>query len=186
MKALWLSILWGCTSKTVDTGPSGEDTSSPVDTSPSPPDPFTLVVSGSTNLNLMFDTPTCQIPSAAPNFNAFWRTSTGAHVFVLRVMVLGSYNGAGVYNTSVEDSRALSVTLQEEAGGEARYFYVDTAQGQSASLELNVFSESVDTGEPNEVVFGQLNASNLSSTDGTIQIDPTTIPIWCDEDNTAG
>ena len=177
MKLLWFSVLYGCTSKTIDTAKSDDDTSTVEDTSPSPPDSFTLSVSGSANLNLMFDTPTCQIPSAAPNFNSFWRTSSGAHVFVLRVMILGSYNGAGDYSSSVEDSRALAVTLQEEAGGEGRYFALDPAQGQSASMEINV---------EDSIIYGNLNVSQLSSPNGTIEINPTTIPIWCDEDNTAG
>jgi hypothetical protein len=177
MKIYWLSMFFGCSGKTVDTG-TIVDSAVPEEQTPVQPEPFTVSVTGATNLSLSFDTPTCQIPEAAPNFNTFWRSSTGAHVFVLRVSILGVYEGTGAYNSNVEDSRALMVSLQEEAGGEGRYYTVDTDQGQLANVELTA---------EEDLIYGQLLVSELYSTiDGVIQISPTSIPIWCDENNTAG
>lgn len=172
-----MSIFWLClyacgNNNTEDSGLT--DSAAVEDPEPSEPDPFTLTVSGDHNLSLNFDSPTCQIPGAAPNFNAFWRTSTGAHTFVLRVMIRGDYDGNGLY-TLTENN--LTVTLQEEAGGQARYFSVNADEGHDASVELIT--------EDNNIVWGTLSASQLSSTnDGDIQISPTNIPLWCDGDNT--
>ena len=90
------------------------DTAMVEDTTPTEPDSIVIETSGVETLSLLFDTPTCQIPSAASNFNTFWRNGTGAHVFVLRVMLRGDYEGPGVYNTT---DNSLLVSLQEEAGG---------------------------------------------------------------------
>lgn len=147
------------------------------DATPTKPDVITIQTTGSENLSLMFDTPTCQIPSAASNFNAFWRNGTGAHVFVLRVMLRGTYEGPGIYDT---DNDSLLVTLQEEAGGQGRYFAIDGAQGDFASIELKT-----DPSDRN-LVYGTLNVESLHSTDGAIAISPTEIPLWCDAENTAG
>lgn len=147
------------------------------DTAPTKPDVITIQTTGSETLSLMFDTPTCQIPSAASNFNAFWRNGTGAHVFVLRVMLRGTYEGPGTYDT---DSDSLLVTLQEEAGGQGRYFAIDSAQGDFASIELNT-----DPSDRN-LIYGTLTLESLHSTDGAITISPTEIPLWCDGENTAG
>lgn len=147
------------------------------ETTPTKPDSIILQTSGSENLSLMFDNPTCQIPSAAANFNTFWRNGTGAHVFVLRVMLRGDYTGPGVYDTTND---SLIVTLQEEAGGQGRYFSVDTAQGDSASIELKT-----DPSDRN-LVYGTLTVNSLHSSDGSVTVSPTEIPLWCDAENTAG
>ena len=153
------------------------DTAVVEDTTPTRPDSIALQTSGKENLSLMFDTPTCQIPSAAPNFNTFWRNGTGAHVFVLRVMLRGDYEGPGVYNTT---DNSLLVSLQEEAGGEGRYYAIDSEQGDFASIELKT-----DPSDQN-LVYGTLTVSSLHATDGVISISPTEIPLWCDAENTAG
>ena len=90
---LFLPLLIACGDKD-QTDTSTEDTSIE-DTIPTRPDSIVLETSGSENLSLIFDNPTCQIPSAAANFNTFWRNGTGTHVFVLRVMLRGDYVGPG-------------------------------------------------------------------------------------------
>ncbi len=145
------------------------------DTEPTQPDAITIQTSGSESLSLMFDTPSCQIPSAAPNFNAFWRNGSGAHVFVLRVMIRGDYTGGGTYTST--DSELL-VTLQEEAGGQGRYYALDETQGDTASVVLNTDTEGV--------VWGTLTVNALHNLDSAISISPTEIPLWCDSENTAG
>ncbi len=144
-------------------------------TEPTQPDSVTIQTSGTESLSLMFDTPSCQIPSAAPNFNAFWRNGGGAHVFVLRVMIRGDYTGAGTYTSSDNE---LLVTLQEEAGGQGRYYALDEAQGDTATVTLNTDTEGI--------VWGTLTVNSLHNLDGSISISPTEIPLWCDSENTAG
>jgi len=164
----------GDDAKTNDSAGSDDSAAQEEVLPPTEPDAFTLSVTGDHTLSLVFDTPTCQIPDAAPNFNAFWRTSSGAHTFVLRVMIRGEYDGAGTYTLT---ENALTVTLQEEAGGEGRYFSVNVDEGHDASVELNT--------EADNIVWGSLTASQLSSiNDGNITISPTEIPLWCDSNNT--
>ena len=172
---LFLPLFTACGDKD-QTDTSTEDTA-PEDTTPTRPDSIVLETSGSENLSLMFDNPTCQIPSAAANFNTFWRNGTGAHVFVLRVMLRGDYVGPGIYDTTND---SLLVTLQEEAGGQGRYYSVDATQGDSASIELKT-----DPSDRN-LVYGTLTVNSLHSAEGAITISPTEIPLWCDGENTAG
>ena len=172
---LFFPIFVACGNKEqVDT--SAEDTAVE-EVTPTKPDSIVLETSGVENLSLMFNNPTCQIPSAAANFNTFWRNGTGAHVFVLRVMLRGDYTGPGVYDTTND---SLLVTLQEEAGGQGRYYAVNTEQGDSASIELKT-----DPSDRN-LVYGTLTVNSLHSSEGTITISPTEIPLWCDGENTAG
>lgn len=147
------------------------------DTTPTKPDSISIQSTGVESLSLMFDSPTCQIPSAAQNFNAFWRNGSGSHVFVLRVMLRDDYVGAGTYDST---NNNLLVSLQEEAGGQGRYYAIDDTQGDSASLELKT-----DASDRN-LIYGTLTINSLHSTDGAISISPTEIPIWCDGENTAG
>ena len=93
------------------------------------------------------------------------------------MMLRGDYTGPGTYNTA-DDS--LIVTLQEEAGGQGRYYAVDATKGDSASIELKT-----DPSDRN-LVYGTLTVSSLHSTDGQITLSPTEIPVWCDAENTAG
>ena len=174
--SFWM-LTTACGDKTESSDTASMDTSTVEtdDTGPTEPDSITIETTGSESLALMFDTPSCQIPSAAPNFNAFWRNGSGAHVFVLRVMLRGEYEGAGTYST---DSNELLVTLQEEAGGQGRYYAVDSEQGDSATIVLNID----DTG----IVWGTLNVNSLHSAEGGISMTTTDIPLWCDADNTAG
>ena len=92
-------------------------------------------------------------------------------------MLRGDYEGPGVYNTT---DNSLLVSLQEEAGGEGRYYAIDSEQGDFASIELKT-----DPSDRN-LVYGTLTLSSLHATDGVISITPTDIPLWCDADNTAG
>ena len=158
-----------------DTASTDTATTDTEDTGPTEPGSITIETTGSESLSLMFDTPSCQIPSAAPNFNAFWRNGSGAHVFVLRVMLRGEYEGAGTYTT---DSNELLVTLQEEAGGQGRYYSVNSEEGDSATIVLN----TDDSG----IVWGTLNVNALHSADGAISMTTTDIPLWCNAENTAG
>ena len=170
-----LLSLFACGNK--EQSDTSNDTAAVQDPTPTRPDSITLQTTGVENLSLMFDTPTCQIPSAASNFNTFWRNGTGAHVFVLRVMLRGDYEGPGVYNTT---DNSLLVSLQEEAGGEGRYYAIDVEQGDTASIELKT-----DPSDRN-LVYGTLTVNSLHATDGSISLSPTEIPLWCDAENTAG
>ena len=69
----FLISLFACGNK--EQSDTSRDTATAEDTTPTRPDSITLQTTGVENLSLMFDTPTCQIPSAASNFNTFWRNS---------------------------------------------------------------------------------------------------------------
>jgi len=171
------ALLIACTGKTTDSSsnqPTAEP-DAPADTGttlPSQPETFTLVVSGDTNISLSFDAPTCTITDGVPNFYAYWRDSSGTHKFVLKAELRGIYAGEGLY-TSADGA---IVKLQEEAGGEARFFQTTTDLPNDPWVEIE--------GVVDDTVWGTGNASNLSGPNGSISLTPTTFPIWCSEENT--
>ncbi len=141
---------------------------------PPKPDPFTLQVTGGANLSLRFDTPTCQKPKGANNFRAFWRDSTGSHVFVLIVDLLGSYAGPGEYDA---DTHGLKVKLQEEAGGTGGfdYYATSTSQGDTATLNIEHLDEELG------IAWGELSFDGLHPSSGAgVEVSPMPVPIWCD------
>ena len=147
--------------------PSQEDTGPDL---PEDPSPFTIEVTGEESLSLVFETPDCSSPPGSSNLRAFWRSGTGQHVFVLVAEVLGGYTGAGSYSSGDMTVRAK---LQEEAGGQARYFATDTTQGDSA---LVVVDHADGTN-----AFGEATAATMHSSTGSITIDPPVFPIYCPE-----
>ncbi len=149
-------------SGSADTADTGTSSSS----LPAQPDPFTLTVSGAYTGSLTFDTPTCTQPLGSKNFSIFWRNSNKEHVFVLVAQMLGTFAGAGTY-----DGTAVTVKLQEEAGGEGNYFL--SSDGDTISMVL----EGVEEQE----AWGEFSFSGLE--DGALVASPMPVPIWCDSLN---
>lgn len=145
-----------------DSADSG-DSAAPEETGlPADPTPFTLEISGAASLSLPFDEPTCTNQLGSSNFSLFWRDSTDAHVFVLVAQMLGTYTGPGTY-----DGSAVTVKLQEEAGGQGRYF---------ASQDGDTVAFTIDhVGE--DGAWGQLVFSSLDG--GAITASPMPVPLWC-------
>lgn len=154
---------------TADTAvPDGGDTSA--DTGgdsgpPADPSPIVLDVRGAMSGSLVFDQPTCQI--AGQNFRAFWRNAAREHVFVLIAEVLGPYQGPYTYTPAAGTVR---VKLQEEAGGEGRYFA--TAEGTDVTV---VVQGHTDTHAWGEFSFGELAADSGPG----VTVEPQPVPIWC-------
>ena len=176
-----LGLLLACGEK--DTGE--EQTQEPEDTgteelTPVEPEPFTITISGTDNESLLFNNPTCQIPDAAPNINIFWRNQAGSHKFVFRVMLRNEYDPE-IAEYSIANNE-LSFTLQEEAGGEGRYYVADSNSGASGSLSLQVYEEII--GEP--IVWGEAAVETMQnpSTGASITLSPSNIPVWCTPENT--
>ena len=159
----------------IDTGTqiTSEDSAETGSTTPEPPEPFQLTISGTDNESLSFDTPTCQIPNAVPNFNLYWRLASGAHKFVLRVFINADYVGAGEYENSTQN---ISVRLQEEAGGSGRFYQSDLAQGDAVTA-------SIETDDDNNV-WGTVSISTMHNGESSISLEPTSFPIWCSQENT--
>ncbi len=148
-----------------DTG--GGDTGS--DTLPPDPTPFTLTITGAADLTLTFDESTCTQPMGSANFSQFWRNAEGEHVFVLTLQLLGTFDGARTYTSADDGAR---VKLQEEAGGELRYFYNDTDRGDSVEATIEHIDE--------EQAWGEFSFAGLhDSGGGAIDVSPQPIPIWC-------
>lgn len=177
-----ISLILACGEKDTeeeDTQEEIEDTSSE-EVVPEEPAPFTITISGTDNEQLLFNAPTCQIPDAAPNINIFWRNQASSHKFVLRMMLRSDYDPEIVeYDTTNND---LTFTLQEEAGGEGRYYVTDPNSGDSGTLSLNVYEEII--GEP--TVWGEAAVETMHNpTSGAeITLSPSTIPVWCTPENT--
>lgn len=180
---IFISILFACGDKTLqDTGEEieeVEDTHSENE-APEEPAPFTITISGTDNESLVFDSPTCQIPDAAPNVNVYWRNQAGSHKFVLRMMLRNDYDPE-VEEYSIANNE-LSFTLQEEAGGQGRYYVADSTSGDSGTLSLFVYEEII--GEP--TVWGEavIETMHTPSTGASITLSPSTIPVWCTPENT--
>jgi hypothetical protein len=152
-----------------DTGPLSPDDI------PEDPSPFTLSVSGAYNGDLLFDSPSCTWPYGSSNFRVFWRNSSGAHVFVLVAELLGTFEGPGTYN---ETDHSARVRLQEEAGGSASYYAVDSAQGDRASITVD-FAEYDDLKDEG-IAWGEFTVEGMhDSSGGLIEVSPTTVQIWC-------
>ena len=169
----------GCGDKehdsTTDTTHTDEPSGEPADDTspPQAPSPFSITISGTDNETLMFDSPTCQIPDAASNINLFWRLASGAHKFVFRIMVRDDYQGTGTYNNTDHN---LKVSLQEEAGGQARFYQADTTMGDSATLTLETDEDGY--------VWGTIEIASMHNGADAITLSPTSFPIWCEASNT--
>lgn len=150
-----------------DTG-GGDDTDTALtaDDMPADPSPFTVTTAGDMSGSLAFDLPSCTAQGS--NFRMFWRNAAVSHTFVLVAEVLGIYMGADTYT---EAEGRVDVKLQEEAGGEGRYF--GSAEGDSVSITVLWDDEGV--------AWGEFTVSGLGGSDGTITLSPQPLPIWCDE-----
>ena len=156
-----------------DSSPSEPDTQDTGIEIPEPPDTFTLTLIGSDNETLVFDNSTCGIPEAFPKFDMFWRSSTNAHCFVIRVLMNGEYPEDGNYNNT---DHSLSIRLQEEAGCQARFYQTDLSKGDSVTMTLE--------GNGEGTIWGEIQVESMHSDAGQIAISPTTLPIWCTPENT--
>ena len=176
-----LLTLLACTSdKSPDSALNSMDTSNtdaPGDTDdtqdtggfPTNPSPFTLTISGVANQNLIFDEPSCLKPTGSSNLRIFWRNSQDQHVFVLKVEMLGTYEGVGSY-----DSTAARATLQEEAGGSGLYFTSDSSLGDTVDVQIE--------GDEDGKIWGNSTIPSLhDGTGAAISLSPSEQPIWCPE-----
>jgi hypothetical protein len=179
---MYLTILFmlGCSGnekenieETGDVTNSSDETGETGITIPSPPEPFEITISGTDNETLSFDTPTCQIPEAVPNFNLYWRLSSGAHKFVLRVFINADYEGAGEYDNSTHN---ISIRLQEEAGGSGRFYQSDLEQGDEVT-------GTIETDE-GDTIWGTINIASMHNSDSSITLQPSSFPVWCSAENT--
>jgi len=146
----------------------GADSGAGADVLPPDPRPLTITVSGASSQTLVFDQITCTHPLNSSNFRVFWRGSD--HVYVLKAEVLGDYDGPGTYRSGDTNTRA---SLQEEAGGSLAYFVVDPASGDS--VEFTMDAHDVEGAE----AWGSFTISGMTGGEGSIQISPSTVPIWC-------
>lgn len=161
-------LLISCTNSKIDS--ATQDTNTTTDTGPvypTDPSPFTITTSGAASETLIFDEPSCSSPTGSPNMRMFWRNKSNAHVFVLLAEILGDFNGTGTYNNS--EFRA-NIKLQEEAGGQARYF----ASSDNSQVEIIYeFSEE-------NFIAGSASVDVMYNGTEELTISPTSFPIWCD------
>ena len=175
LRVLTLALLIGCgkdddsaqpaldTDETTDTAAEDTAADTAADTGlPADPAPFTIQFSGLLSQPLRFDSPSCTSPLGSSNFSMFWRDSEENHTFVLVAQLLGTLDGEGDY-----DETAVTIKLQEEAGGEGRYF--TTSGGDTVSLTIEHIDE--------QAAWGEFSFSGLS--DGAITGAPMPVPIWC-------
>ena len=154
-------------STTTDTSEAADETDT--ETSfPAQPAAFTITLSGAENMDLTFNTPSCISQVNSTNLRVFWRDNTNQHAFVLIAELLGGYDGPGNYTASEHNAK---IKLQEEAGGQGRY-YATTADGST--------SINVEHHQENEL-YGSAEASDLEGTNGTLSLSPTSFTLWCDE-----
>jgi hypothetical protein len=158
-------------SDVVDTDGGTTDTNSDTDLPPDPR-PLTIAVHGGYEGSLVFDQPDCTAVTGAPQFRAFWRNGSGAHVFVLIAEVIGPYDGPGEYT---QDQSIVRAKLQEEAGGNGNFFATDTTQGDTVTIDVDQVTDTE--------AWGSFTVGGMHGDAGAITIDPTTIPIWCPELN---
>ena len=169
---MYTLLLLACTQPKTDS--ANTDTHSSSDTAtdtgsayPTDPSPFTITISGSESETLIFDKPSCASPTGSTNMRMFWRNRSGSHVFVLLAEVLGDFTGEGTY--TAPDQR-VTVKLQEEAGGQGRYF---------ASNDSSQTTVTYDIAEEN-FISGEASITALYNNDLEITLSPSTFPIWCD------
>ncbi|MBM75090.1 MAG: hypothetical protein CMK59_06800 [Proteobacteria bacterium] len=127
---------------------------------PNAPGPFVLETSGEEILSLSFSEPACSSPDGSTQLRGFWRDSS--HSFVLGIDIMEQYEGVGTYTS---DNLTVRARLQEEAGGQARYFA--TSEGVEATISW----------AEDDLVAGTFQVSTMS--EGGLILSPTSFPIWC-------
>ncbi len=152
-----------------DTGPDTEDTGPDLGDMPDDPAPFEITISGTDNETIVFDSPTCYYPVGSSNLRVFWRSGSGAHAWVLLAELLGDFEGPGTYDASNAAPRAK---LQEEAGGEGRYYQAEATLGDTVSITVEQLEE--------DRAWGEYEVSGMHDTEGgSITLSPMPVPIWC-------
>ena len=169
---MYILFLFACAQPKTDS--ASTDSSNPSDTAgdtavenPADPSPFTITLSGGASETLIFDKPSCASPTGSTNMRMFWRNKSGSHVFVLLAEILGDFNGVGTY-TSPE--QRVNIKLQEEAGGQGRYFASNDSSQVVITYEIS----------DENFIFGEASANALYNNDLEITLSPSTFPIWCD------
>ena len=166
-----LFFLFACGKKTLDTSDTSSEDSG--DGFPENPAPFSIQTAGPESLSLTFNEPSCSSPTGSSNMRVFWRNGSGQHVFVLVAEVLGMYDGEGLYTPPdpANPPNRVAIKLQEEAGGQARYY---ASNENTATLEINF--EIVEE----ERFAGYAHVSSLFGSDGELTLEPNQWPLWCD------
>lgn len=171
--ALSVGLILACKGKDDDGTDSPTDDSGAVVESEAPltaedmpadPSPISITFSGSINTTLTFDRPSCSNPVGSSNLRVFWR---GSHPTVLRMDILGDFTGAGTYSNGQHN---VNVVLQDEAGGQGWYYPIG-----EGTVDVEVLYHDDD------VAWGSYTVSGFNATEGTLTLDPSTIPIWCPE-----
>lgn len=180
--ALPLVLLVACKRPADDDTAAPDDTSGDTDTDiddtgsgefPADPSPFTISVTGATQQDLVFDLPTCYQRLGSTQLRVFWRNAAGQHHFFLLAELMEGFEGPGTYDAS---NTSPDGKLQEEAGGEGRYFYTDSALGDTTSITVEGLEE--------DRAWGTFTISGMHDTSGgSIQLSPMPVPIWCPELN---
>ena len=129
---------------------------------PQAPEPFVLETSGEEVLSLSFSEPACSSPEGSTQLRGFWRDPS--HSFVLGIDIMEQYEGVGSYTS---DELTVRARLQEEAGGQARYFA--TSEGIEATISW----------AEDDLVAGTFEVSTMN--EGALILSPTIFPIWCTE-----
>jgi len=138
------------------------------------PSPFSITISGDESLDLRFDSPICTHLQGSSNLRVFWRNASDQHVFVLVAEIMGGFDGPGSYQSGVSQGQ-VRVKLQEEAGGQARGYFTNTGEGDSAMIDIDLI-------EPDPYrLTGSATAQTLHGTNGQINLNPAIFPIWCPE-----
>ena len=156
---------------TGDAGSGEGDTNTPSDM-PAKPAPFTVSVSDGTSLE--FDLPTCSHYRGSSNFRTFWRKEDRAHVYVMIMEVMGTFDGAGSYSSNLGTVR---VKMQQEAGGDGTGSSYNTGDVEDSEVVLTI--DHLDE----EVAWGSASLTAMWNRTQEIEVTvtPTTLPIWCED-----
>ena len=137
---------------------------------PEKPAPFTVRLSDGTSL--VFDLPTCSHYRGSRNFRTFWRKEDRAHVYVLIMEVMGIFDGAGSYSSTVG---TVQVKLQQEAGGDGTGSSYNTGPLEEAEVVVTI--DHLDE----DVAWGSASLTAMwnRTEEAEVSVTPSTLPIWC-------
>ena len=137
---------------------------------PDKPAPFTVRLSDGTSLE--FDLPTCSHYRGSSNFRTFWRKEDRTHVYVLIMEVMGIFEGAGAYSSTMG---TVQIKMQQEAGGDGTGSSYNTGTLEEAEVVLTI--DQLDE----EVAWGSASLTAMwnRTEEAQVTVTPTTLPIWC-------
>ena len=137
---------------------------------PDKPAPFTVRLSDGTSLE--FDLPTCSHYRGSSNFRTFWRKEDRTHVYVLIMEVMGIFEGAGAYSSTMG---TVQIKMQQEAGGDGTGSSYNTGPLEEAEVVLTI--DHLDE----EVAWGSASLTAMwnRTEEAQVTVTPTTLPIWC-------